>query len=1073
MNVHIRSRIATCVVAVAAASGFCVFQISVQAQEKPGTARVFTADEQSQLNAAEKWDAEMAIGPDNKANLELGKKVLEVRRNILGNESPKVVYSLLNLAAIHDRLGEYLTAFELRKEAIALSRRVNGKSHVDTAFCLIQIGISYDFMGKYEDALKTRQECHKMLVEILGPIHDDTFGVLQSVGRTYLDMGENEKAIETFQRQLELTKSAAKPNSKRRITILANLAVANHYAKRTSAALQLYEEALQLAESESDQELQAGILNGLGSLHGEAGDLTKALQYEQNAITVLLSMHGKDSLEVASALLNFSKTLDRIGKSVPAAQCAGQAFQNFYRHRGPSDKRTRDSLWQVAHVAIKGEAIDKGLAWATQLLEFTRKYDGETSWRTAGALDLIGECHLRKEDYANAVKYFKRELVIRESLFGRESIDANRARLNLIAAYTFQGNSGLGMELADQVAESHSDAPNVPLGQQLRLLKAQGILRTILGRHGEAVASFDEWRRLQTAHLFSELTALASTQHAEYLRQNDSNELDSALSLVLTVPADVEVVAKSAEWLLNAKSLGLQSLESRIANQLELGSGDQAEVLQELNDLRTELSIACLANPSDVNARDRKAEVDRLSGSLRSLEREITINSGEVTATTPWTSIDVVRESLPENSVFVDIVRARPRDFNSRSRLSAFKPAHYMAWVTPSTPTKQTRFVDLGEVAEIDSLLLNLLTEVEAAGKADGAIIRDGEQIATRKIKQSLSTLAAKVWFPLQEAIGETEQVIISPDSAMWLVPWNSLPESPTNDAFLIERRAVRLVSSGRDLISARLAEPVSPNTSVIFADPFFDQSFESKTDSLKKVLGELNTEKEFKRPEGAREFKASALPFTLAEANSIQPNLAAYTGKPPTLYRGPYALEGIAKRLVRPRVAVFSTHGFFDGEATTSDSQPNQRDTQSIEDPLLKSGLLLAGCNTNSSVVANDDGVLSGLEILGIDLRGTELVVLSACNTANGEVSDGEGVAGLRQAFQLAGAHSVVASLWSVEDRSTALTMHQFFDSLAAGKPKSEALRQAQLSRIKARRARHGAAHPFFWAAFSLTGQD
>jgi CHAT domain-containing protein len=177
----------------------------------------------------------------------------------------------------------------------------------------------------------------------------------------------------------------------------------------------------------------------------------------------------------------------------------------------------------------------------------------------------------------------------------------------------------------------------------------------------------------------------------------------------------------------------------------------------------------------------------------------------------------------------------------------------------------------------------------------------------------------------------------------------------------------------------------------------------------------------------------------------------------------------------------MLATHGFFlppdpanrakDKNWFESLTLPLTAGDEAVN-PLRRSGLLLAGCNREPEI-GGDTGVLTGLDVLRLDLRGCELVVLSACETGLGEVHDGEGVGGLRQAFLAAGAQRVMSTLWQVPDLESARLMTRCFELQAEGQPAGAALREAQKEAVERRREKNAAAHPFFWAAYTLTGRS
>jgi CHAT domain-containing protein len=193
-------------------------------------------------------------------------------------------------------------------------------------------------------------------------------------------------------------------------------------------------------------------------------------------------------------------------------------------------------------------------------------------------------------------------------------------------------------------------------------------------------------------------------------------------------------------------------------------------------------------------------------------------------------------------------------------------------------------------------------------------------------------------------------------------------------------------------------------------------------------------------------------------------------------LYSGPRALEEVVKRAQRPRLLHLATHGFFISDQARSALDRTTDPAFGREDPMLRSGLFLAGADRALAGLARsadlEDGILNAYEASGLNLHGAELVVLSACETGLGEAHNSEGVFGLRRAFQLAGAEAVLMSMWAVPDRETQELMTRFYAHWLGGKNKHVALREAQQEMRQRVRERYQRDLPFYWAAFVLQGR-
>jgi CHAT domain-containing protein len=343
---------------------------------------------------------------------------------------------------------------------------------------------------------------------------------------------------------------------------------------------------------------------------------------------------------------------------------------------------------------------------------------------------------------------------------------------------------------------------------------------------------------------------------------------------------------------------------------------------------------------------------------------------------------------------------------------------------------------------------------------------------------------------PALPHLRDKQHWIVCPDGQIALVPFECLPVE--DDKYLVEVRKLSYLGAGREVVTysrqAEKAEKAGPP--VLVGAPDFDFRADLHQAELGK-MGLAAGAMKVRGVGGSRELRQvlfAPLPATGPEVEGAAKLLGG------NKLLGRQALEGAIKQVSAPEILYLATHGFFLPDQAQEDGgdlmaplmsylqesdrggppglkAPDQR--LWLESPLLRCGLALAGANRREAPRAGDidDGILTGVEVSGLNLSGTRLVVLSACQTGLGDIRQGEGVMGLRRAFLLAGARRVLATLWMIPDRETNQVMSDFIVRWKAGTPAVDALREAQLAMISQLRHSHGHAHPFYWAAFTMTG--
>ncbi|MCA9128932.1 MAG: CHAT domain-containing protein [Planctomycetales bacterium] len=436
-----------------------------------------------------------------------------------------------------------------------------------------------------------------------------------------------------------------------------------------------------------------------------------------------------------------------------------------------------------------------------------------------------------------------------------------------------------------------------------------------------------------------------------------------------------------------------------------------------------------------------------------------------------------IQKALPKEAAIVDFVEYQVRNASQALLVQQDTSSRVMAFVL--RPGQTVKLVDLGASDRISQLVNDFATVCQNRNARDA----HSADVAIE--------LRGVVWEPLEEHLLGIDMVLLSPDGSLNNLAFAALPGREPG-TYLLEDLTIALLPVPQTLPSilrAREAKKPSTQNLLLVGDPDFDRKSEWSTEPRRlpvrrRKRGETENLMAEKKSTN-KLFSFFRLPGTLRELAAISDEYWDYhRNEGITILKASQASESAFRQHTPNHLFVHvATSGFFAPQELESTWSALEQDhgqqfgaTKSLPDG-LRCGLVFAGVN-NPLPSGHDDGILTALEVSHLDLGGVECVVLAACETAIGENVGGEGLQSLQRAFHVAGAQTVVATSWKVDDAATAELMSGFYKRyLSDGMSTVEALRAAQLAMLNKPHdgPRLGEpaerAAPYVWAGFVLSG--
>lgn len=972
---------------------------------------------------------------DYNAAISAASEAAKIYKTVYNPNHLRYAQQLNDLATFNSDSGNYQQAIKYASEATSIMKSILGPEDPYYAFSLANLAFYYQKSGMYEYAVNYYTEYKNRIEVIFSKNSVYYIAALSNLADNYSSLNDFAQAIKLLNEAIEINRLLSEGvTDYEYASIVARLARYYSLNNDFNHALEFGIKANELIQgTDSIESLDhAVIANELGNYQAHLGHYIEAIQSGTESIGIYEKLHKTKNLDYALALNNLAAYYAHISnykEGVSYGMKALEIRKNLADIESPDYAITLANLANCqAHLGHYRTAIQSMLE-AKEVLE-KNHHTNNTNYTTI--LSNLANYYAYNNEYKKAIQLGEKAAQLKKSRFGSQDQDYAISLTNLSIYHFYNKNYNKAIQLASEALEIVRQNLGVEHPQYLLSLSNLAYLHAYDGNFNKSMPLVREYIPIVRNNVIHTFSGLSTNERIQYWNQFNTklNYVMPGILIHSTAPDVASVLYDNTA--LFSKGLLLSSELEMTKLIQESGDTVAAQTYTQLRECRQKLNTL-YSKP----IAKRHINCDSLERISSELERQLSTRIKIIADYTRYLSITWkdVQRNLNESEIAIEFL-SYPELDNTYA---------YAALTLCKNDTAP--------------VLTPLFTEWQLKLVA-------GDESYQNPIADEL------IWGALASRLEGMSHIYFSAAGSLHNIGIEYLPS--------MEGKDCHRLSSTRELVTHQASPSITSAT--LYGDIDYNASYASIKSSIPNNMEYFASNSQYGQNRGNFDYRTmrygvTLLPWTRDEIQEVSSLLNTHGTHCETL-TGNLASEESFKALSGQRKSLLhiSTHGFY---YTTEDAENmsdhirmmflgNDRPTYIEDQSLLRCGLCLAGANQTLSGKSQPsegqgDGILNALEIAQTDLRGLDLVVLSACQTALGDVVQGEGVFGLQRGFKKAGAQSILMSLWEVDDKVTHIFMTEFYRAWTSGMTKTAALKSAQ-TKVKSKYP-----DPRHWAAFIL----